>query len=132
MKVAYAATPEQEMHIEELIDYIYAEIFPLHFSDEYILKMQELNVLTPSGEELYYNGTLKEAFQLISSLQALIAVMETVQNEEIKHSHQDLFKKNIEILSQYGYSFPLTIEQFSTVKPNVISKFSKPTNLYLA
>ena len=132
MKVAFAATPEQELHIGELIEYIYTEIFPLHFTDEYILKMQELNVLSPSEEELYYNGTLKEAFQLISSLQALIAVMETVQNEEIKHTHHELFRKNKDILKKYGYSFPLTIEQFATVKMNVISKFSKPTNMYLA
>ncbi len=132
MKVVCASTPEQEHHIEELIEYIYSEIFPLHFSDEYIIKMEEMNVLSPKQEDLYYNGTMKEAFQLMSSLQALIAVMETVQFEGMKREHQDIFEKNVAILTQYGYSFPFNLEQFSKVKHNVISQFSKPTNAYLA
>jgi len=132
VKVVYASTPEQELHIEELIDYIYSEIFPLHFSDDYIVKMEEMNVLMPNSEELYYNGTLKEAFQLISSLQALIAVLETVQYEAIEDTHKDVFEKNIGILKQYGYSFPFTLDHFTSMRTEVFSKYSKPTNMYLA
>ncbi|WP_078549338.1 DUF5365 family protein [Litchfieldia alkalitelluris] len=132
MKVVYASTPEQENYIEELIQYIYSEIFPLHFSDEYIIKMEAVNVLSPKEDEVHYNGTMKEAFQLISSLQALIAVMESAQTENIERTHQDIFCKNVTILNEYGYSFPFTLDQFTCVKENVISRYSKPTNVYLA
>ncbi|MBD8071060.1 DUF5365 family protein [Bacillus sp. PS06] len=132
MKIVCASTPEQENYIKELIEYIYSEIFPLHFSDEYIIKMEAINVLAPNEEDLQYNGTMKEAFQLISSLQALIAVMETVQYEMIERTHEDIFSKNVMILNEYGYSFPFTLDQFTTLKHEVISRYSKPTNLYLA
>ncbi|MFC4323882.1 DUF5365 family protein [Litchfieldia salsa] len=132
MKIVCASTPEQENYIEELIQYIYSEIFPLHFSDEYIIQMEAIHVLVPREDELHYNGTMKEAFQLISSLQALIAVMETVQYEMIESTHEDIFSKNVSILNEYGYSFPFTLNQFSNLRNDVISKYSKPTNLYLA
>lgn len=131
MKVVYAATPEQETHIEELVEYIYGEIFPRYFSDEEIVKLENLNVLVHNDE--IYNGTLKEAFQLISSLQALIAVVETVKDEEILLSHREIFEKNVKTLDEFGYSFPFNIEQFRAQKEELsISKFGKPANLYLA
>ncbi len=130
MKVVYAATPEQETHIEELVEYIYGEIFPRYFTDEEIVKLENLNVLVHNDDN--YNGTLKEAFQLISSLQALIAVVETVKDEEILLSHREIFEKNVKTLDEFGYSFPFNIEQFSAPKEEIISKFSKAANVYLA
>ena len=131
VKVVYAATPEQETHIEELVDYIYGEIFPQYFSDEEIVELESLNVLVHNDDN--YNGTLKEAFQLISSLQALIAVVETVKEEEILLSHREIFEKNVKTLDEFGYSFPFNIDQFRAPKEDVsISKFVKPANLYLA
>lgn len=131
MKVVYAATPEQETHIEELVEYIYGEIFPRYFTDEEIVKLEKLNVLVHNDDN--YNGTLKEAFQLISSLQALIAVVETVKDEEILLSHREIFEKNVKTLDEFGYSFPFNIEQFRAQKDELsISKFVKPANSYLA
>lgn len=132
MKIEYASTPEQEHHISELVDYIYSSIFPIHFSDDYIMKLCELKVLTPKEEDMYYNSTLSKAFHVISSLQALIAVIETVQCEEIKDNHEEIFEKNVNTLSEYGYSFPLKLEEFSCVRAEVFSQFSKPTNHILA
>jgi hypothetical protein len=130
VKVVYAATPEQESHIEELIDYIYCEILPLYFSDEEIMELEELKVLTHNED--YYNGTLKEAFQLISSLQALIAVVETVKNESVLKSHREIFEKNVSTLDEFGYSFPFTIDQFTFTKEESLSKYTKASNYYLA
>ncbi|MCA1030764.1 YhcU family protein [Bacillus timonensis] len=132
MKVVYASTPEQETHIKELVEYIYTSIFPEFFSDHYISKLEALNVLLPNEEDLHYNGTLKDAFYVISSLQAIIAVLDTVKDDIIDESHRDIFEKNVRTLEDYGYSFPLTIEQFSQTKHDVISKYSKPTNVFLA
>ena len=128
--MVYAATPEQESHIEELIHYIYCEVFPLYFSDEEIMKLEELKVLTHNED--YYNGTLKEAFQLISSLQAVIAVVETVKHETVLRNHREIFEKNVRTLDEFGYSFPFTIDQFTFTKEETLSKYSKAANHYLA
>ncbi|MFZ3590797.1 DUF5365 family protein [Bacillus sp. DJP31] len=129
MKIVTASTPEQENFIEELVSYMYTEVFPYYFSDEYIKELEALSVLIP--EQGLYNGTLKEAFQLISGMQALIAVIETVRTEEVLDNHREIFDKNTSILEEYGYKFPLTIEHFVILKENPISQFSKPTSQYL-
>lgn len=131
MKVVYASTPEQEDHIEELIDYTYSTIFPRFFSDEDILKLEDMKVLYVKEQDNEYNGTLKEAFQVISSLQALIAVLETIQNEEVQDSHRELFDKNVRILDDYGIAFPFTMDQFIHPKDEILSKYSKPMNQFL-
>ncbi|WP_449539219.1 DUF5365 family protein [Ferdinandcohnia sp. Marseille-Q9671] len=133
MKIVVASTPEQEHHITELIDYMYSSIFPVYFKDEYIGKLEEWNVLAPKEEEVYYNRTLDKAFKVISSLQAIIAVLETIQEEGFQKNHEDIFEKNAQILNDYGYLFPFTIEEFQCHNHSeALSKYSKPANQYLA
>jgi Family of unknown function (DUF5365) len=131
MKVVLASTPEQEHHIEELIHYIYSDIFPRYFSDELITKFEDWNVLHPREFQSKYNGTLKEAFQVISSLQTLIAVLETVQQKPIEDYYRNIFEKNVKILNKYGFSFPLTLEQFVRTNKHIFSQYAKPTNRLL-
>lgn len=130
MKIVTASTPEQENFIKELVNYMYTEVFPQYFSDQYIEKLEKLSVLIPENTDLY-NGTLKEAFHLISSMQALIAVIETVKTEVISDHHREIFTKNTMILEEYGYSFPLTIDQFLKERKEPISLFTRPTSQYL-
>jgi hypothetical protein len=130
MKVVTASTPEQEQFIKELVTYMYTEVFPQFFSDEYISEIQKLNVLIPENEELY-NGTLKEAFHLISSLQALIAVIESVKTDGVLDSYSEIYEKNTAILEDYGYKFPFSIHQFSNARDEMISCFSKPSSPYV-
>ncbi|KAA0547385.1 hypothetical protein FZW96_10965 [Bacillus sp. BGMRC 2118] len=130
MKIVTASTPEQENFIQELVNYMYTEVFPYYFSDSYIKELENLNVLKPTSDDLY-NGTLKEAFQLISGMQALICVIETVRTEEIAEHHREIFDKNVMILEEYGYKFPFTIEHFRTILQETISSYSKPTSSYL-
>ncbi|MEH7222749.1 DUF5365 family protein [Bacillus sp. JJ1566] len=133
MKIVVASTPVQELHITELIDYMYSSIFPIYFEDEYIGKLEEWNVLAPKEEDVYYNRTLDKAFKVISSLQAIIAVLETIQEEGYQKNYGEIFAKNVQILNDYGYLFPFTIEEFQSVNnPEVLSKYSKPANQYLA
>ncbi|MEH7381490.1 DUF5365 family protein [Bacillus sp. JJ1533] len=133
MKIVVASTPEQELHITELIDYMYSSIFPIYFEDEYIGKLEEWNVLAPKEEDVYYNRTLDKAFKVISSLQAIIAVLETIQEEGYQECHGEIFARNVQILNDYGYLFPFTIEEFQRVNnPEVLSKYAKPANQYLA
>ncbi len=130
MKIVTASTPEQESFIQELVSYMYTEVFPYYFSDKYINELEALNVLIPEEQGLY-NGTLKEAFQLISSLQSLIAVIETIKTEEIGENHREIFEKNTTILEEYGYKFPLTIDHFKRLKDDSVSLFTKSTSQYL-
>jgi hypothetical protein len=130
MKIVTASTPEQENFIQELVEYMYSEVFPQYFSDEYIKELKSLHVLLPENTELY-NGTLKEAFQLISGMQALIAVIETIRHEELDEHHREIFDKNTLILEEYGYKFPLTIDHFLNAKEECISLYSKPTSHYM-
>jgi hypothetical protein len=131
MKVVLASTPEQEHHIEELIHYIYSDIFPRYFSDEIITKFEDWNILHPMEYQVNYNGTLKEAFQVISSLQTLIAVLETVQHGPVQENYRNIFEKNVKILNKYGFSFPFTLDQFVRTKKHIFSQYAKPTNRLL-
>lgn len=132
MKVVVASTPEQESHINELIDYMYSSIFPVYFDTTYLKMVEEMNVLAPKEEDLYYNQTLDKAFKVISSLQAMIAVLDTVRYEGFQEEHQEIFNRNAKILNEYGYFFPFTPEEFKTLSHIEASKFSKPVQRYLA
>ncbi|WP_260471973.1 YhcU family protein [Bacillus sp. HMF5848] len=127
-----AATPEQEVHIQELVDYISTDILPKFFSDDTIEDFERKEILRLQVNKEAYNGTLKEAFQLISSLQAIIAVLETIQSEEIVETHKDVFRNNIDTLHDFGFSFPFTLEQFTTpLTLQQISLYARPENKYL-
>lgn len=130
MKVVTASTPEQEEYIKELVNYIYTEVFPQFFTDDYIAEIANLHVLIPKTDGLY-NGTLKEAFQLISSLQALIAVIESVKSDGVLEAYCEIYEKNTAILDEYGYSFPFSIETFSKPKEDIISCYSSPSSPFV-
>jgi hypothetical protein len=130
MKIVTASTPEQENFIKELVSHMYTEVFPQYFSDSYIRELEDLHVLKPADDALY-NGTLKEAFHLISGMQALICVIDTVKSEEVNDHHREIFDKNTLILEEYGYKFPFTIDHFLTLRQDSISCYSKPSSQYL-
>jgi hypothetical protein len=130
MKIVTASTPEQENFITELVKYMYTEVFPYYFTDSYIKELEDLHVLKPNDDALY-NGTLKEAFQLISGMQALICVIESVRTEELNEHHREIFDKNTAILEEYGYKFPFNIDHFCTLRQDPISCYSKPSSHYL-
>jgi hypothetical protein len=133
LRIVYASTEEQEQYIEELIEHMYEEIFPQYFSDETIDQLDELDVLKPHAEKLKYNGTLKEAFQIMSSLQALTALLHHL-DEHSEAEQRELYDRNIEILKQYGYQFPLAFDTFlSSSKKNAdqVSKYGKPANKWI-
>ncbi|PLR67598.1 MULTISPECIES: DUF5365 family protein [Bacillaceae] len=132
MRIVFASTEEQEQYIEELIEYMYEDIFPQYFSDETIDQLDDLAVLKPHAEKLKYNGTLREAFQIISSLQALTALLNHL-DEHSEAEQRELYNRNIKILKQYGYQFPLTFDNFlsSKEKEEQVSKYGKPANKWI-
>ncbi|MFY4774105.1 DUF5365 family protein [Metabacillus sp. RGM 3146] len=125
MRIVTASTEEQEKHIDELIGKIYEDIFPLYFSKEKIDELKELSVLLPEQSQHNYNGTIDEAFQIMSSLQTLVALLE---KPDCKHyeKYREMYERNIKILKQYGYSFPLSYHHFPE-KPSD-NRFGKAAN----
>jgi hypothetical protein len=131
LKIVYAATKEQEEYINCLINYIYSNIFPHYFDDEKIVEFENLGVLSLHSEHISYNGTMKEAFQIISSLQSLIAIIEALEPNYIGEHHRKLFQRNIRLLGRYGISFPFLIDQFANGRKEVLSIYSQPANQWL-
>jgi hypothetical protein len=114
LRIECAATPEMEAYIEDLKTQILYEILPRYFSSKELKQIEQLHLLNPDhAANSRYNGLLQEALQVISSLQTIMAVIECIRHRDIQKRHEILFEKNVEILEKYGFSFPLTIDQFS-------------------
>jgi hypothetical protein len=124
MNTAYAATKEQEEYIHYLVNYFYTNIFPYYFADEQIHEFEKWQVLSLQEKRVKYNGTTKEAFQIISSLQSLITVIEYVGKSGDCRRYRDVFQRNVELLRRYGIMFPFAIEQFA-------AKQHYPCSMYL-
>jgi hypothetical protein len=131
LKIVYAATKEQEEYIDCLINYFYSNIFPRYFDDSEITEFENLGILSLQGEQIHYNGTMKEAFEIISSLQSLIAIIESLNSNHILEHHRKMFQKNIHLLEKHGISFPFLIEQFTNRRKAVLSMYSQPVNQWL-
>lgn len=131
VKVVFASTESQEEKIKELIDHFYSNIFPAYFTDRDIQKYESLKVLNTSQSHFEQFGTLKDAYQVIASLQTLIAILET---ESLDRQYMETFYKNVSILEEYGLYFPFEYEQFEAskmVKEDELSIYSKPANQML-
>jgi uncharacterized protein YifE (UPF0438 family) len=113
MKVVFASTPEQQEKITELINQVYSEIFPTYFSDDEIFALKEKHVLYLSGSQFEQLDTLKDAYQVIASLQTLIHIL---GSEVLDETYMERYYRNISILEEYGFSFPLEYKQFMQSK----------------
>lgn len=136
MKVVYASTPEQEDHIGELVQHLLTNILPYYFTDKEIENLEnQLSLHTGAVHDTFsdYNGTLQEAFRIISCLQSIIAVIETTQDEDIIHEHREIYTRNVNMLRDFGFSFPFSLDQFKQkVQKNlVLSRYTRPSNQYL-
>jgi len=129
MKIVMASTPEQEDYIHKLVDYIYCSLLPNYFTDEEIKQFEAFKILEidPNNEQL---GILKNAFEVISSLQTIISIIESVDDYNTKY--KNMFNRNIELLEKYGVEFPFSFEQFTiSIDCERLSQYAKPANEYL-
>lgn len=131
MKVVFASTPEQEEKIVELVNKFYADIFPMYFSDEDIQEFERLNVLRTTTRHFEYFGTLGEAYQVISGMQTIIAILE---GNSVKAKYERMFNKNVKILERFEITFPFSFHHFYNSKmvlEEQISAYMKPANQWL-
>lgn len=131
MKIVFASTPGQEEKILELASYFYTEVFPLYFSDEDIAEFERLDVLHTRPELMEKFSTLGDAFHVITSMQTLISILES---GHIPEKYQNMFRRNVQTLTDYGICFPFNYNQFSDSKHvhlEYISTYAKPANQLL-
>lgn len=124
VKIVFASTPSQGEEITGLVRYIYSNIFPQYFSDGEINQFEELKVLHTSED---FN-TLKDAFQVMASIQTIISILEFSTLDE---QYAALFNKNAAMLNKFALFFPFEYEQFSDakcLKTSMLSIYSKADN----
>ena len=128
MKIVFASTPSQEQEICELVRYIYSNIFPLYFTDEEIFQFEQLKVLHTAGKHVEDFSTLKDAFQVMTSIQTIISILEASPLDE---QYAALFDKNVANLQDFGLFFPFEFEQFfeaKSLKNTILSIYTKADN----
>ena len=133
VKVVYASTKEQEEKIQELVSYIYSDIFPRYFLDDEIEDFENRDVLHMTERHYEYVGTLREAYQVITSLQTIIAILEVKNREEVDEKYRDIFNVNVRILQNFGLCFPFSFRHFHAMRGNSngFSSYVKPANQFL-
>jgi hypothetical protein len=128
VKIVFASTPSQEEEICELVNYIYTNIFPLYFTDDEICQFERLKVLHLGDRHFKEYGTLKDAFQVLASIQTLISILESSQLDD---QYAELFNRNAANLQEFGLFFPFEFDQFTTsknMKNTMLSMFTKADN----
>jgi len=121
----------QEMEIKKLANRFYTDIFPLYFSDDEICRFEQTNVLNVPDAKANYNGTLREACEVIASLQILISILETAKP---RPNYEWIFYHNAQTLNDYGIYFPFQYSQFTekkTMGKDIFSMYVKPANEWL-
>lgn len=128
VKIVFASTPDQEEKIKELVRSFYRDVFPLYYSDNDIKEFEKQKVLHTSTRHFEYFGTLKEAYQVITSLQTLSSIL---LQQDSKLKYKSIFETNVAILKEYGLYFPFEYEQFleaKNIKEEIFSVYSKAAN----
>lgn len=128
MKVVFASTPEQRIKITELTKQLYSDVFPNYFTDEEIEEFKKQNILRFTTNQFEQMDTLKDAYQVIASLQTLTLILE---GETLDDQYMETYYKNISILEGYGVQFPFDFNQFVDSKNDQISIYTKVANNFL-
>ena len=125
MKVVFASTPEQRIKIMELTKQLYSNVFPNYFTDEEIEEFKKQNILRFTTNQFEQIDTLKDAYQVIASLQTLTLILE---GETLDDQYMETYYKNVSILEEYGVQFPFDFNQFVDSKNDQISIYTKVAN----
>lgn len=132
MKVLKATTNEQGEKMNELIQYIYQQIFPKHFHDSEIEHFKTLGVLETTKRCQEYTGIMRNSFQVITSLQTIIIILESLEKGHYHYQYEEMFTKNVSTLQQFDLCFPFSLHAFRDMRPGTdISIYTKAVNEYL-
>ncbi|KYC97100.1 MULTISPECIES: DUF5365 family protein [Heyndrickxia] len=124
MKVLFASTKEQEEKINELVNYFYSDIFPYYYEDEEIAEFKSIGVLKIEKHHFEKIGTLKDAYQVIASLQTIIVILEEKIHKKMNKRYEELFNHNVQILNKFTIPFPFFYTQFNSNQKISTESFS--------
>ncbi|KMY53137.1 hypothetical protein AC623_03360 [Bacillus sp. FJAT-27231] len=132
MRVIIASTTEQEEIINELVRQLKEEILPLFFEKEELQAMYKLGILQLTDDHFQLFGTLQDAFQVISSLQTIISILETGEPASLPLHYKEIFEKNTAILQKFDIRLPFFLSHFHNKKSMVLDlSCATPANIYL-
>lgn len=121
VKIVFASIPSQAEEINELVRHIYSAVFPNYFSDTEIQEFKQIKVLQVSTLSFNDINTLRDAFQVMSSLQTIISILESA---DLNGSYSSIFNLNVSTLLKFGLCFPFDFEQFIKAKSKKECPFS--------
>lgn len=134
VKVVSPSTEEQEQEIANLVRHFYESVFPNYFTEEEILHFEEIGVLMPNKSTFTYFGTLRDAYQVMTCLQVLLAIIDKTEKENsmvTDRKSEELFHRNITRLNECGIFFPFGYEHFLQMNENA-SKEWQMVNVQVA
>ncbi|MGM9923162.1 MAG: DUF5365 family protein [Bacillus sp. (in: firmicutes)] len=115
MKIVFSSTDEQEQEIEKALHNLRSVVLPRYIPNRDLEQYNAIGLLQFSTHGGKYNGTLKEAYQLMTSLHTITSIIAYINSavEEEKSQYELLFMRNVEILNDLGLLFPFTFNCFS-------------------
>lgn len=112
LKIVFSSTEEQNREIETALFHLRSTILPSYITSQDLDKYDEMGLLQFSIYENKYNGTLKEAYQLMTALQVIATIIEHVSQSLDYSQYEELFKRNAQIINNFGLFFPFTLQCF--------------------
>jgi len=118
MKIVLGSTKEQDKTIDQLLIKLRYSILPLYVSEEELSAYDSMGLLQFNSQRNLYNGTLKEAFQVMTALQTVISIIENEKKFDAEEyiKYEDKFNYNTELLNNYGLFFPFNLHYFKSTK----------------
>ena len=122
MKIVLGSTKEQEARIDQLLVYLRYSILPLYVTEEELASYDSMGLLQFDNKRNLYNGTLKEAFQVMTALQTVISIIENEKKFEADayETYEHLFNFNAELLNYFGLFFPFHLQYFKSIESQFI------------
>lgn len=111
VRIVNAATDGQESVIQELSSELFQNVFPLYYPELEIQRFKKRGVLSLQNQ--LYQGTLKEAFQIMACLQTVHSML-SKPHRVYDAKERALFNKNCALLNDCGMNFPFTYDDFQT------------------
>lgn len=132
VKIVFGSTEEQETTIDQLLVYLRYSILPSYMTEEELASYDSMGLLQFDNQRNLYNGTLKEAFQVMTALQTVISIIENEKKFEADAyiTYEDKFNYNAELLNYFGLFFPFHLHYFKSTKCTKCTKSQYIHNNY--
>lgn len=125
VKIVFSSTVEQDEEIDQLIKNLRESVLPSYVSGEEWNQYEKMGLLQFAQHGNLYNGTLREAYQLMTALQTVTDLIHIVStgNFKVEENYFEIFQKNSNKLNYFGLFFPFDLHFFLQDKKRKISYY---------